>query len=357
MTARMPANVTTRGVVAATVLLMLGLFNIFFLFSIGGEESQTRRDAPTAVGSFETKVIEDPSLPKVGSLETTVKKVDPSLPKVGLCVTTKDRELYLDEWVDYNLAIGFHAIYVFDNSDNFELQDWGKARSSAHNNSIITVIHNPEWRGKGLTRTQQKAYKNCAKWFGKQSPYLAFFDDDEFLVLKKHETVGELVRDHLAEDGGSLSIHWRIFGASNHTIHSPLPVTKRFQRRGQTHHNIKSIVRSQDYGDAINAHAFILLHNTTQKDTSGGTEFSKSRASSSRKYDDVAVIHHYKYKSAKEYRFKNCMRLDRNSSNCDVPLAEFTDEGTSELFDDAAWQILKSRVPKYAVFDQWTDYM
>jgi hypothetical protein len=286
-------------------------------------------------------------------INTTTYSMDPSLPKVALCAMTKDSELYLDEWVDYNLAIGFHTIHIMDNSDRFDLEHWGRARANSNtSHGKVTILHFPG------ERRQRSAYNQCIRLFGKLSDYMAFFDDDEFLVLRKHPNVGSLVRDHLLPDGGSLAIHWRIFGSSNHTLASNLPVTKRFQYRLKiTHQNIKSIVRVKDYGKALNPHSFSLLHNTTQKDTSGSTDFSSiAHAASNRRVDDVAIVHHYKYKSAKEFNFKSCVRKDASGAqrHCNNTTESLILPG--ETFDDSAWQLLKSRVPKYAAFDQWTDY-
>lgn len=266
--------------------------------------------------------------------------------KVGICAMTTEGEHYLDEWVDYNFAIGFHQINIYDNSDDNDLKEWGD-RSQMMGRKV-NVVHYP---GNGK---QNLAYDECTKTFGYQSDFLAYFDDDEFLVLKKHEDVAGLVRDHLPN--GSLAIHWRIFGTSNHTLYSPLPVTRRYQYRlGDAFHLIKSIVRVQDYVRHRTVHSFHLKNGTFQRDTSGSTNFSDNFNKGIVVPTDVAVLHHYKYKSVKEYRLKSCKRglgnvLRDTTKNCgQVP-------SVGDVFDDEAWQLLKTRVPKYAIFDNWTDY-
>lgn len=57
--------------------------------------------------------------------------------KVGLCAFTKDAERYLDEWIDYNFAIGFHAIYLYDNSNEYELKERGEFSRKAGRNVIV----------------------------------------------------------------------------------------------------------------------------------------------------------------------------------------------------------------------------
>lgn len=259
---------------------------------------------------------------------------------------TKDSERYIDEWVDYNFAIGFHDIYIYDNSETNTLGQWGEL-SLPRNDRNVHVTHFPG------RRTQELAYDDCARKFKNRSDYLAFFDDDEFLVLKKHSNVAELVQEHL--HNGSLAIHWHVFGTSNHTTYAPLPVTKRFQFRKRDpckpHALIKSIVRTQDYVRANTVHSFILKNGTYHKDTAGGMDLGVRGVVMKKCVSDVAVLHHYKYKSETEYHYKSCVRkgANGNKKNCNEtpPIGDF--------FDDSAWQILKARVPKYAMFDDWVD--
>eukprot|EP00978_Attheya_sp_CCMP212_P002086 scaffold4326_cov59-Attheya_sp.AAC.1 len=165
--------------------------------------------------------------------------------------------------------------------------------------------------------------------------------------------------DHMPEriDGkqvGSLALHWRIFGSSNHTIDSHIPVTKRFDHReDMTHHNIKSIIRTEHFDGMKSPHNPYFLHGAVAAKTNGLGNFSEIGASSRLRVDDVAVLHHYKYKSKSEWYFKSCIRKraigSKNKGCGEDPLV-------GEVFDDSAWKMLKSRVPKYKMYDQWEDY-
>ena len=44
--------------------------------------------------------------------------------KAVVCSIQIKIEAYIDEWVDYHLAIGFTKIYIYDNSENFDLKNW-----------------------------------------------------------------------------------------------------------------------------------------------------------------------------------------------------------------------------------------
>ena len=82
----------------------------------------------------------------------------------------------------------------------------------------------------------------------------------------------------------------------------------------------------------------------------------------------MAVIHHYKYLSPKEFYWKSCVRktVDDKFKDCDENVKRVADRdgGVSlrspfkgKVFDDLAWQTLKKNVPKYAMYDEFEDFM
>jgi hypothetical protein len=167
----------------------------------------------------------------------------------ALCGIVKDAEPYLDEWVDYYFGLGVHTIYLIDNSDQHELRNWqDRRRNSGYS---VRVLPKPG------THRQMYSYHMCASEFRNDHAYMAFFDVDEYLVLFRHDTVSDFLRDHLP-GRGALQISWYIFGTNSRDMYSPLPVTKRFTLRDGTSendrhptewHNVKTILRLSDYGN------------------------------------------------------------------------------------------------------------
>lgn len=166
--------------------------------------------------------------------------------KSSICAIVKDAEPYLDEWVDYHFGLGFHTIYLIDNSEKHELLQWqNKRRAKGYS---VRVLPKPG------THRQMYGYHMCASEFKQEHTYMAFFDVDEFLVLKNHSTIDDFLVQHLPK--GALSISWYIFGSGNTTMYSPLPVTKRFMYRDGVDENdrhrkwdnVKSILMLKDYG-------------------------------------------------------------------------------------------------------------
>ena len=108
-----------------------------------------------------------------------------------------------------------------------------------------------------------------------------------------------------------------------HRIWAPtVPVTKRFQyfSPSELTQFVKSIVRLEDFVRFTNVHWAHLRNGTTSKIT-GGKEFYYPRTQPILTWDiaerktDVAIIHHYRYKSRNEY-IKKKMRGDASSGKC-----------------------------------------
>merc|ERR1712194_56265 len=84
---------------------------------------------------------------------------------------------------------------------------------------------------------------------------------------------------------------------------------------------------------------------------------------------DVAVLHHYKFKSNKEYVQKRSrgrgsgskVDVDKLINDAKESLKNalhkqkgqgIDDPSINKIFDDTAWKVMKKYVPKYAFFDE-----
>ena len=74
---------------------------------------------------------------------------------------------------------------------------------------------------------------------------------------------------------------------------------------------------------------------------------------------DVAVLHHYKYLSPKEFHHKSCIRktVDDLYKDCNSQTKNMISLYVGKVLDDSAWQTLKKNVPKYAMYDKFEDFM
>jgi Glycosyl transferase family 2 len=294
--------------------------------------------------------------------------------KAAICAVARNEEAYIDEWVDYYFAIGFDIAYIVDNADGRKaaLRPWYDDKVAHNGTQNKQLIHIP-----GAKRPRQReAYQMCAKELVKlpvPPKWVAFFDIDEYLVLKnkKHTCVTDMLQEHLK--AGALSINWRFFGSSGHPVYQPLPVTKRFQYRFEDDFSnqeypvstvgllrpndlVKSIVHLPDLDLSKkmfrHPHVAFLKGNHTHRNTAG--QVVKKYTNHHRNVD-VAVLHHYASKSLAEFRFRK-----ENNKYFGKTQKEFLHRTQAADFefpsghvhDDSAWQTLKKYLPKYAVFDE-----
>jgi len=60
------------------------------------------------------------------SITVRSSKNEKEIQTAALCAVTKDSERFIDEWIDYNFALGFHSIYLYDTSHDFNMNEWVK---------------------------------------------------------------------------------------------------------------------------------------------------------------------------------------------------------------------------------------
>jgi hypothetical protein len=113
----------------------------------------------------------------------------------------RDENEYLDEWVKYHLGIGFEHIVIYDNKSITPVENlWG--------DKVTVIKEEREFQGSETDNCHNDTVRNF------DCNWIARIDIDEFIVLKKHEDINELLEFY--KDYGGLGINWRIFGTSGH---------------------------------------------------------------------------------------------------------------------------------------------
>lgn len=90
--------------------------------------------------------------------------------RVAIIAIAKNEQLYLQEWLDYHLQLGFDTIIVADNDDTLLL-------SGFSSENVIIEDYT------GIDKVQSKAYTELFEKYKDDYDWIAFFDIDEFLVL------------------------------------------------------------------------------------------------------------------------------------------------------------------------------
>jgi len=148
----------------------------------------------------------------------------------ALVCMAKNEEYYIQEWITYHHKLGFNNIIIYAN-------DWNYLNTSQG----VKVI-----RFNGSCQ-QTKIYNSFLNNYSKDYNWVAFFDVDEFLVLKQHNNIQSFLTEY--EDCNAIGINWCIFGNNNHTkvINDNYNVLSRFTRRNKElykpNEHIKTIVK------------------------------------------------------------------------------------------------------------------
>jgi hypothetical protein len=268
----------------------------------------------------------------------------------AICAQAVDEEAYIDEWVDYHYALGFRKFYIYDNSLTHELRQW-----AANKGSHVFLKHHPE---KGALN---KFLTDCATTYGvaNNHTWLAIFDIDEFLVIRKHRHVVDFLHEYAKE--GALAINWFVFFNSGRVHYEPLPVTKRFlYRHAVLDDYVKIIVKLEHLNVTEpfwSPHHVPLKKDKKVIDTNGHAVKDAWNTDGPR---DVVTLHHYHTKSRKEYirkkmRGESSKGNKRQWSEAEDLVDEFLSSRglNASIFDDSAWQLMKEIAPKYRVFDMF----
>jgi len=174
-----------------------------------------------------------------------------------------------------------------------------------------------------------------------QDVWVAFFDVDEFVVLRKHKTIQEMLQ-YCSSEGGSLSLSWILFGSSGETHYRPEPVFKRFQMRSKdVQKTVKNISYIPHISQASTDPHFQLVNAPfTQHDCHGR---SFSGANNDHPNEDIAAINHYFVKSYEEF----CKKRARGHSGTgtyhlyDIRAFQFTD--LNHIEDTRAWDLYREK--------------
>lgn len=147
--------------------------------------------------------------------------------KIALVCIAKNEDYYLQEWIDYHLKLGFDDIHVFQNNWRFKDQKTDSRVYFHEYDGVTDINDNPIW----IRNIQARCYTEFSKNYYNHYEWTAFFDVDEFLVLKQTDDVKEFISNYNNES--CVVINWAMFGDNGITNfdESNTNVLQRFTKR------------------------------------------------------------------------------------------------------------------------------
>jgi hypothetical protein len=200
--------------------------------------------------------------------------------KVAVCCIAKNEDNYIDEWIKYNKKLNFNKIFIYENN-------W---RCSLNYDFIEKINFDGECK-------QIEAYNHCIKNNIGKYDWIAFFDVDEFLVLKKHKAIQDFIFDY--KDYNAIGINWFLYGNNNVKFNNnEYSLIKRFTKREmQVNKHIKSIVK-------ITNDTKMGIHNVVNEQWIDPNKVFHSGPFNKDGPTDIAYINHYFCKTPEEFQNK-----------------------------------------------------
>jgi hypothetical protein len=218
-------------------------------------------------------------------------------PGVTLCAIARNEGPYLLEWIAWHRLCGMERITLYSNES-----DDGSDALLARLGALGIIDYRP-WPGIEGRSSQLAAYQDAIVRC--ETRWIAFLDLDEFLNLKRDETVGGFLARFPA-NVSAIGLNWRIFGSAGRTEKEPGLVMERFTRAAPLDHGTsrqtKTIAVAADIYK-VTAHRVRLMHGRGRYVDAAGEPLDPGRGFAPSRHDHVQV-NHYVLKSRAEFESK-----------------------------------------------------
>ena len=219
--------------------------------------------------------------------------------RIALCCIAKCENLYLPEWLNHHIGLGFDHIYVYDNND----KDGERCEDVVgKNNKCVTVLKYFIGKRQSGCEVQVKAYNDFYKRYGKLYDWVLYLDVDEFLILNGYNNVEDYVSS-LDPQAKAIELNWKCYDDNDKLHYEPFPVRSRFTRECQDKE--LNLYKKYFYKTKIREFSILNVHYTNYVGTAidcEGNIIDYIKTVKSKKANHAkAYIAHYVTKSADEY--------------------------------------------------------
>lgn len=207
----------------------------------------------------------------------------------------------IEEWIEYYLLLGISHFYIYDNESTDNLK---KRLEQYIKNGKITYHFYPG------DVVQNYAYNHAICNYKNETEFMAFIDDDEFIVPKEDKLLPDVIDEIIKKNSmkprmekiGGIGINWRIYGTSFHKKKQKGMVIENYTLRADDFHQtgrvIKTICNPRVVkGFLFNPHACIYKKGYCCISENG--DIVKNASSEFPSYNTL-WINHYRSKSEEE---------------------------------------------------------
>lgn len=135
--------------------------------------------------------------------------------KTAICTIIKNEHLFLKEWIEWHLGIGFNAIHLFEDKDSKSHKEICKK----YNNVYLRRYEDDEevrnlLEYQGSSHRQKVLYDYFARQSKEVYDWVGFFDLDEFVMFADGYNLDKLCVEF--EPYSAVLLNWKMMGASGH---------------------------------------------------------------------------------------------------------------------------------------------
>jgi hypothetical protein len=254
---------------------------------------------------------------------------------IALCGIVKNEIRSVVEWLAHYKALGFTDFVIYDNESTDGTDEVLQALDDA--GELIRL----EWPHAVGDRPQRLAYEHMRK--NSAVDWIAFFDVDEFLLLRQDDTIADFLR-RFDDSVNAIAINWLAFNSGGQKRYRPAPVIERFTeclpRAARYNRSMKSMGRREKLA-STGIHRLAVSEGRYVTPSGKDAQFVTGQIM--RGHDaKVATLHHYLVKSMEEFQEKrnrghaNSQDPERKRTKLDTRLAEANAPGVVNT-DMLAW--------------------
>ncbi len=141
--------------------------------------------------------------------------------KTTTCTVIKDEQQYLEEWINYNLNLGFDEIWLFEDDGSIPHNDICDKYPQVHLNKLSDI---------GVTTSKQiNTWNYFISNYKEEFDWVAFIDIDEFIMFEEGWNLQKLLNEYKTE--GGIYLFWQMFNASGHIDNPHTPILSTYTNK------------------------------------------------------------------------------------------------------------------------------
>ena len=144
--------------------------------------------------------------------------------KTLLCCIGRKENAYIREYIEYNKALGFTNICLYDNNYDGE-EDFNDVIGDYIKDGFVIL---KDYRNRKVC--QLDAYNECYKTYGEEYDWIAFFDVDEFMFINSDKSLHEYLSRDVFKEYDMIHINWLCFGDDDMLKNDGRPLMQRIKK-------------------------------------------------------------------------------------------------------------------------------